>query len=105
MEHSTKGGLGEIMRLFNETPVNDGDWMTGAACEPDRLLASLSEKMRLNSDVVRLHKLYVLQLVVGLLRDEHCVMTPSMLLAVVNEATGIAVQELRDLLFSESRRD
>jgi hypothetical protein len=103
MERPTKDGLGEVMSLFSEDSVNDGDWMTEAECEPDRLLDSLSEKMQRHGDLVRLHKLYVLQMVVRLLRDEQYAMTPSMLLAIINEATGIAMEELRELLFSESR--
>jgi hypothetical protein len=103
MAYSSKNGLRQIMRLFSRECLNENDGPDSVEYEPDQLLDLLNAKMRIETDLLALHKIYMIQLVLRLILKENLSMKPAMLLALLNETTGISIHELRDLLGSVKR--
>ena len=104
MADTQKNGFSQVMHLFSREAVNERScWVTTENYEPNRLLDALAAKMRMNNDAALASKLRMSEAVIKLLQEKKVSMTSPMLSALLNEATGITVQELDELLGSRNR--
>lgn len=100
MSDQPKDPFRKVTGRFSEEKANAIANERAAAEEydPNRLLDALLTKMQLDNDAALAYKLQVIHPIVRMIREEKLAMNPLMLLLWIQEATGITLEELRDLM-------
>jgi hypothetical protein len=98
---ASRNGLRHVIGLVSERDTVQLDWEPPEDFDPNLLLDGLIAKMRLESDAALAHKLQVIQPIIRMIREGTLSMTTSTLLLWIQEATGIKLDELRELLKTE----
>lgn len=101
---SPRNGLRHVIGMASEQDRVELDWELPEDFNPNLLLDCLIMKMRLHNDEALANKLQVIQPIIRMIREGTLAMTPSMLLLWIQEATGIDLDELRELLKSGPSR-
>jgi hypothetical protein len=98
MKHKDKNGLTHVIGLSSGGKPDEHEWAASEVFEPNQILDGLIGKMRLENDAALAGKLQVIQPIIRMIREGSLTMSQPMLVAWIQEATGISTDELRELI-------
>jgi hypothetical protein len=98
MANQPKYGLSQALGFDADKLLTELNAIDVAGFDPNDLLDALIAKMHLENDVALAGKLQVIQPVIRMIREGSLTMRPSVLLAWIEDCTGIRTIELRRLM-------
>lgn len=99
-EKSFSQGLTTVIGFSDQSDAHIRIWNDFKEVSHNRVLDGLMAKMRLENDAALASKLQVIQPIIRMLREGSLTMAPPMFLGWIQEATGIAEEELKELALS-----
>lgn len=101
-KRSFNQGLTTVIGFPDHSNAYVRAWIDFKEVDHNRVLDGLMTKMRLENDAALATKLQVIQPIIRMLREGSLTMAPPMFLGWIQEATGIAEEELKELAQSSS---